>query len=198
MHEEYPGQTISINAVKLRLLAFCEVEDTRHEKDEQDDDHRAAQEPPFFSHGAEDIICMLLRHEVALGLGAFGPAFAEPAATADGNLTLVGVVANPPVVNLLAQHNVEAVAVALLEDVIEDIAHRKRKSGGHQHHREIGDHARASSLLHEIRDHPYQQRGDGNVPGAEEQGEHEGEHPHETYCEIDPGEAFAIQGKEEG
>lgn len=86
---------------------------------------------------------MLFRHEMPFGLGAFGPALTQPSAASNGDLTLVGVVANSAGIHLFSEDDIETVPVSLLKNVFKDVVYGKAQNDRANGKRSDQDSARS-------------------------------------------------------
>ena len=101
-----------------------------YQEDVEQHDGYAARKAPFLAYGAEDEVGALLWNEAEGGLGAVEIALAEEASGAYGNLGLMHVVAPAGRVLGHSEQDFDALALVLLQHVVED-----------QVHAEGGDHA---------------------------------------------------------
>ena len=120
VHEDAGGDAIAVDPREGFPAPFSIQDEAYDEKDVQEDDDQAADEPPFFADGAENEVGGLFRHEAEGSLGAVEEAFPEEPAGADGDFGLVDVVTYSGQVFLHAEEDLDAGALVVLEHVLED------------------------------------------------------------------------------
>ena len=108
VEDEVGGDAVGIHAGKGRVVALGQRDDAQNQCQEQHQHGHAADEALFLTYGAVDEVGMLLGHIFEFGLRAVQETFARDAATADGNLALIDVIARTTQVVLDAQGDLDA------------------------------------------------------------------------------------------
>ena len=86
----------------------------------------------------------MFRHEIVFGLCALQETLSSKASRADGDLGLVHVVAHAFWVVELSEQNQDAVALVLLQHLVEGIVNREHEN---EHHGEDGEHLHDAFLF---------------------------------------------------
>ena len=121
MEKDDGRQPVAIDARVHRALPLGSKEDAQEQRHVKRDDERRAHESPVLANGAEDEVGALLGNKIIFGLRALQESFAEKPARADGDFTLVHVVAHAFEVGLLAEENINARALVRLQHAVIDI-----------------------------------------------------------------------------
>ena len=143
MHDEDTQHTVSINPSKLERLPLRQDDEAQDERQEEEQHGGRADETLLLSHGAEDEVGVLFRHELQFCLRAVEETFAPKSSGTDGNLTLVHIVAQVAHILRHAQYHLDAVLLVFSHHVVEHDARGIEENDGAE-----GEHGDIEEIAH--------------------------------------------------
>ena len=121
MKQKDAKHTITIDSSELERLTLSQMDETQDERQEQQQHTSRPQKAFFLTHGAENEVSVLFRHETQLGLRAIEKPLAPETAGTNGYLALVNIITCSSQVFIKTKQHIDPHTLMGLHDIVEHI-----------------------------------------------------------------------------